>query len=90
MHMSKTSIPKKEKDNLKMIYDAIDEEKDGELELSELVIQMNEKFDIKTRPSDMVEIIKKIDLDFDGKIQFTEFLLSTCNKRSLLTIANIE
>ena len=38
MHMAKTSIPKKEKDNLKMIYDAIDEEKDGELELSELVI----------------------------------------------------
>lgn len=38
MHMAKTSILKKEKDNLKMMFDAIDEEKDGELELKELVI----------------------------------------------------
>jgi hypothetical protein len=32
------SINKKEKEYLKMIYDAIDDEKDGELELKELVI----------------------------------------------------
>ena len=34
--------------------------------------------------------MKQIDLDYDGKIQFTEFLIATCNKRSLFTAHNIE
>ena len=46
MHMVKSFIPAKEKSNLKMIFDALDEEKDGELELKEFVMQLNEKFDI--------------------------------------------
>ena len=37
MHMSKTDINNKEKENLKMIFDALDDEKDGELELGEFV-----------------------------------------------------
>ena len=37
LHMAKTSINKQEKGNLKMIFDALDEEKDGEIELSEFV-----------------------------------------------------
>ena len=38
MHMIKTDIQKIEKDNLKMIFDALDDEKDGEIELKEFVI----------------------------------------------------
>jgi len=49
--MAKTSIPFKEKNNLKMMFDAIDEEKDGEIELKELVIQLKQKFDINTNVS---------------------------------------
>ena len=44
--MAKSYINKKEKDNLKMIFDALDEEKDGEIELKEFVIQLDQKFDI--------------------------------------------
>ena len=58
MHMAKTSIAKKEKDNLKMIFDALDEEKDGEIELKEFVIQLHEKFDISVTVS-MMEMIMK-------------------------------
>ena len=36
--MVKTDIEKKENDTLKMIFDALDEEKDGEIELKEFVI----------------------------------------------------
>jgi hypothetical protein len=46
LHMTSLAITKKEKEYLRMIYDALDEEKDGELELKEFVIQLNEKFDI--------------------------------------------
>ena len=46
VHMSKTQIQKKEKDSLKMIFDALDEEKDGEIELKEFVMQLKDKFDM--------------------------------------------
>ena len=36
--MAKTNINKREKDNLKMIFDALDEEKDCEIELKKFVI----------------------------------------------------
>lgn len=51
--MAKTDIDKNEYDNLKMIFDALDEEKDGEIELKEFVIQLSEKFDIRVRVSEM-------------------------------------
>ena len=39
MHMIATGyIDKKEKDNLKMIFDALDDEKDGEIELKEFIV----------------------------------------------------
>jgi Ca2+-binding EF-hand superfamily protein len=38
MHMAKNSINKKERDNLRMIFDALDDEKDGEIELKEFVV----------------------------------------------------
>ena len=73
-----------------MIFDALDDEKDGEIELKEFVIQLNEKFDIQVKIPEMEQILKNCDLDYDGKIQFTEFLIAACNKRALLTSHNIE
>ena len=90
MHMAKTNIDKREKDNLRMIFDALDEEKDGEIELSEFVIQLKEKFDISVKIEEIEAIMKQCDLDYDGKIQFTEFLIAACNKRSLFSRYNIE
>ena len=90
MHMIKTDIDKNEKNNLKMIFDALDEEKDGELELKEFVIQLKEKFDISVKISEMEEIMKQIDLDYDGQVQFSEFLIAACNKRMLMTDENLE
>ena len=58
MHMCVSSIQKKEKDNLKMIFDALDEEKDGEIELKEFVVQLNEKFDIHVSVLEMETIMK--------------------------------
>ena len=66
--MAKTSIGKKEMASLKMIYDALDEEKDGEIELKEFVIQFKDKFDIMIKVSDMQGIMKQCDLNQDGNI----------------------
>ena len=90
MHMAKTSIGKKEMASLKMIYDALDEEKDGEIELKEFVMQFKDKFDIMIKVSEMEAIMKQCDLNQDGNIQYTEFIVACCNKRSLFTAHNIE
>ena len=86
MHMIGTGyLDKAEKNNLKMIFDALDDEKDGELELKEFIIQFKEKFDITIKLKEMEEIMKQIDLDYDGAVSFTEFQIAACNKRALFT-----
>ncbi len=44
--MSQSCIDKKEKDTLKSVFDALDSQKDGEVEMNEFVGQMKDKFDI--------------------------------------------
>ena len=89
MHMAKSNILKFERDNLKMIFDALDEEKDGEIELKEFLSEMKNKFDIIIPLKEMEQIIKQVDLDYDGKVQFSEFLIATCNKRILFREHNL-
>jgi len=52
-YMANLYIEAKEKNNLKMIFHSLDDEKDGELEIKELVVQLKEKFDITVRLSEM-------------------------------------
>ena len=68
IHMARTNIEKKEKDRLKQIFDAIDEDKDGEIELEEFVLQLGSKFDLDVKIEEMEKIMMQIDLDYDGKI----------------------
>ena len=42
---------------------------------------MKEKFDIPITMEEMEKIMKQVDLDYDGKVQFTEFLIAGCNKK---------
>ncbi len=34
--------------------------------------------------------MKQVDLDYDGKVQFTEFLIAGCNKKQLFVPHNLE
>ena len=87
--MATSMINNEEKKKLKLIFDALDEEKDGEIECEEFRTQLKEKFDISMTLGDIKKIIAQCDLDFDGKIQFTEFLVACSNKRLLFSAANI-
>ena len=66
--MARSNINKKEKEVLKLIFDALDVDKDGEIELEEFVLQLGEKFEIWVKIADMEKIMKQIDLDYDGKV----------------------
>lgn len=73
-----------------MIFDALDEEKDGEIELHELKEQMIEKFEIIWEDKEYDRVIKNCDLDGDGKMQFTEFVIAACHKKPLLSENNLK
>ena len=83
-------LPKLEKITLRRLFDAIDIEKDGEIEMNEFIKVMKQKFEIEVVEEDFERVLKEVDLNFDGKIQFTEFLMAGCNKRQLLKTFNLE
>ena len=66
--MIRTCIYKQEHDNLKLIFDALDEEKEGEIELEQFIEQMGAKFEIFINYKEMEQIIRMADIDFDGKV----------------------
>jgi Ca2+-binding EF-hand superfamily protein len=88
--MAKTVIDKKEKDNLQVLFECLDENKDGEITLKEFIANYKSKFNINLIEGEMAKIIKQIDMNNDRNISFTEFLVGACNKVSLLTDHNLK
>ena len=80
-HLVTVYLPKLEKVTLRRLFDAIDVEKDGEIEMNEFIKVMKQKFEIEVVEEDFERVLREVDLNFDGKIQFTEFLMAGCNKR---------
>ena len=84
-------LRQEEKNFLRKIFDALDDEKDGELTAQEFCDQFKKKWKLSLPISEMKTIIDCIDCadGGDGLIQFTEFILAGCNKKALLTPENI-
>ena len=77
------------------MFDALDDEKDGELEFHEFVEQFYHKFGMQLSLDHMKKMVASMDLPGtktggDGLIQFTEFLVAACDKVTLLTQENIQ
>ena len=90
-HMVGRFLFNKEKEFLKKIFDALDDEKDGELEPHEFIDQFKEKFKLTLGIKDMHKMLRFMDVSGgDGLIQFSEFLVAGCDKRNLLSTANVE
>ena len=93
-HMVGRFLPHAEKAFLRKVFDALDVEKDGELEPKEFVEQFYFKFNLQLGIKDMQRMINSMDLEGtktggDGLIQYSEFLVAACNKQSLLEGSNI-
>ena len=90
-HMVGRFLHFREKENLRKIFDALDDEKDGELTAEEFCDQFKFKFNLELPVAEMKRIISCIDFadGGDGLIQFTEFLLAGCSKKNLLVQENI-
>ena len=90
-HMNGRFLHHKEKELLKKIFDALDEERDGELESEEFRNMFQEKFNLQLSKKDMLRMLKFIDFGGgDGLIQFTEFLIAGSNKAVLFKEENCQ
>lgn len=87
--MAKTMTDKKEKDNLQILFEAIDDNKDGEVNLREFVSNYKSKFNISISEPEMAKIIRQVDLNGDREVSFTEFVMGASNKFTLLNETNL-
>lgn len=88
--MVKTVIDKKEKDNLQILFEAFDENKDGVLSLKEMVYAYKSKFGILVPEGEIARVIRQVDLKGDRELTFTEFVMGACSKPTILTDINLK
>jgi Ca2+-binding EF-hand superfamily protein len=62
----------------------LDTDRDGEITLKEFVNNFRDKFSVQITELEMAKIIRKIDVNGDRAISFTEFVIAACNKATLL------
>ena len=77
-------LDENEINNLKMSFEAFDKCKDGQISFEELkqgLLQLNSN---KFTENDAKELFNMIDADQNGKIDYTEFLASTIQKKNYL------
>lgn len=73
----------RERDFIRQLFNLLDEEKDGELEPEEMQNAFRTLFQLELSDKKWQVVIKNVDFQQDGNVQFTEFLVATC-KRQLL------
>jgi calcium-dependent protein kinase len=78
-------INTKEAYNIKIIFNALDSEKDSEIEGKEFRYNLKALFGLTLIDKEFKKIIQNADMNKDGNIQYTEFMMAGCNKHDLLT-----
>ena len=91
MYIASQLMNHKEKENLTAIFMSLDKNGDGSLTKEELLEGYTELYGNKERARNEVESLMAIaDVDNNGLIDYSEFLLATGNKREMLSKANVK
>ena len=91
MFIASQLMTRKEKENLTAIFMALDKNGDGSLTKEELMEGYTKLYGNRERARTEVEYLMAIaDVDNNGLIDYSEFLLATGNKKSLISKANVK
>ena len=74
-----------EKSELGKIFKSIDLDGDGNLTKEEILQGYEQHFGIPITEEQVNEMFEKIDLDGNGTIDYTEFVMATCNEDKIMT-----
>ena len=91
MFIATQLMSKQERDQLRGVFVALDKNGDGKLTRSELVSGYSRIFrsdSLATREVD--EMLKVVDMNDNGEIDYSEFLIAAANKKKLLTLQNVK
>jgi calcium-dependent protein kinase len=79
-------ISNKEKDDLRKVFESMDINHDGQLSKDELIEGYTKISKSRVEAEAMVnEIMAEADPDGNGVLDYTEFLVATCNKKTMLS-----
>ena len=78
-------VSKEEKEHLEKIFRSLDKNGDGHLSKEEIFEGYEENFGIPINEEDVDKMFKNIDIDGNGTIDYTEFVMATMNEKSLVS-----
>jgi len=91
MFMVTQLMSKPERDELSKVFLSIDKNGDGKLTREELIVGYVKQYgDESIATKEVDDLLSAIDLDKDGEINYSEFLLAAANKKKLLTLNNVK
>ena len=76
---------KDEKKDLEKIFRAMDTDQNGELSREEVLSGYEEHFGIPISEEAVDAMFKAVDIDGNGAIDYTEFVMATMNEKDLIT-----
>lgn len=88
-YLTQRFLVQRERDFIRQLFNVLDEEKDGELEPDELIKAFKDIYQLELQPRQWANVIKNVDFQLDGNIQFTEFLVAATKKVLLFTQENL-
>jgi calcium-dependent protein kinase len=83
-------ITKEESENLAIAFKKIDKNFDGKLSREELEQAYKELYGEKTAAEEAEKVMKQVDINNSGFIDYTEFLAASAKKEALLTSENLD
>eukprot|EP00347_Sterkiella_histriomuscorum_P000514 403375554 len=78
-------VSKKEKEELMKVFQVLDKNGDGKLSKEELIQGYSQTMDAQSAEVEMQRIMELADVDLNGKIDYTEFITATIDKKKLLS-----
>ena len=83
-------LTQQELNSLAEQFKEFDKDGSGALSPDEVKIALREVQGVDYNEHEIAEIIKKIDIDGDGEINYSEFLMASLNQNSLLSSERLE
>lgn len=78
-------ISVEEKEHLEKIFKALDKNGDGHLSKEEILEGYEEHFGVPINEEEVDKMMKNVDMDGNGVIEYTEFVMATMNEKNMVS-----
>ena len=72
------------------MFQQLDANGDGKLSKTEILVGYEEAFGVPINEEEVDKMFREIDIDGNGTIDYTEFVMATMNEKNILTNEKLE